>query len=82
MNLLTRSVLEDLIKMDVQLYTISLETHPEIEKDLDQIKPAEIIAKITGVDCDVVSNLLFNVYHKELNITEAINLLEKERELV
>jgi hypothetical protein len=82
MNLLTRTVIEDLIRMDVKLSIMTLETHTEIEKDLDDIKPAEIVARITGVDYDTVSQLLFAVYHKELTISEAIDQLVKEKELV
>lgn len=88
MNLLTKTVLEDLIKMDLSLSKMTFETHTEIEKELDYIapKPAEIILKIMGLNHEnyynFVTNMLDDVYEEKLTISEAIDKLEQERELV
>jgi hypothetical protein len=89
MNLLTRSVLEDLIKMDVALSKAMLDTHKELDSVLDKILhghlPADIIMKIMGLNSDdhgiSVGEILIDVYEGKITITEAIDELEKEREL-
>lgn len=88
MNALTKSIIEDLIRMDLSLSKMALETHQEIEKELDFIepKPADIILKILGLNnenyYDYVCSILLDVYDGELTIYEAIDRLEQERELL
>ena len=87
MNLLTRLVLEDLIKMELSMMKVSLEVDMDPHLGLEKIQPQPyfIILRIMGLPeqkYDRVGWLMMKVYDGELTITEAIDHLEKERELI
>lgn len=88
MNLLTRSVLEDLIKMDTYLCEITTENIKktgQFSTHNMNPHPAFIIAKIMGLTSDeydeFISELLEAVHLKKITITEAIDQLAQARQL-
>lgn len=87
MNLLTRTVLEDLIKMEVSLREIVRGNKIEFGVLIDTIEPQPdaIILKVLGLDetyNDFLFKLLNDVYDEKLTVTEVIDQLEQERNLV
>lgn len=87
MNKLTRSVLESLIKMEISLHEITANNEQEIGSILTQIdpQPTSIILKITGLNESYevfVMELLEATYKEEITIVEAIEMLERECQLL
>lgn len=87
MNKLTRSVLENLIKMEISLHKITANSEQEIGWILTQIdpQPTSIILKVTGLNEGYevfVMELLEATYKEEITITEAIEMLERECQLL
>lgn len=86
MNNLTRSVLEDLIKMEISLHKITANNEQKIGCILTQIdpEPTSIILKVTGLNEGYevfVMDLLEATYKEEITIVEAIEMLELECQL-
>ena len=87
MNELTRSVLENLIKMEISLHKITVDNEMEIGWLLTQIdpQPTSIILKITGLNDGYerfVMDLIEATYKDELTIAEAIEMLGRECQLL
>lgn len=87
MNKLTRGVLESLIKMEISLHEITANNEQGIGSILTQIdpQPTSIILKITGLNESYevfVMELLEATYKEEITIVEAIEMLERECQLL
>lgn len=79
--------MEDLIKMEISLYKITDNNEQEIGSILTQIdpQPTSIILKVTGLNEGYqvfVMDLLEATYKEEITIVEAMEMLERECQLI